>query len=83
MSNRQFACWTYTPYNLAMITANQLRERLNAMPNIRAVAKEAGLPEKTVYRTATGKTTPTLETAQRIWNAITTMESRKAEKAVA
>lgn len=66
-----------------MITATQLRERLNAMPNIRAVAKEAGLPEKTVYRTATGKTTPTLETAQRIWNAITTMEVRKADKQAA
>lgn len=81
MSNITFCDWTYASYNTDMITATQLRERLNAMPNIRAVAREAQLPEKTVYRTANGKTTPTLETAQRIWNAITTMEDR--EKAVA
>ena len=60
-----------------MITAKQLRDRLNAMPNIRAVAREARMPEKTVYRTANGKTEPTLETAQRIWNAITSLESKQ------
>lgn len=64
-----------------MITATQLRDRLNAMPNIRAVAREANLPEKTVYRTAQGKTKPNLETAQRIWNAITTMESKDRQAA--
>jgi DNA-binding phage protein len=66
-----------------MITSQQLRDRLNAMPNIREVARRAGLPEKTVYRTANGKTTPTLETAQRIWNAITTLEDDARNKVVA
>lgn len=57
-----------------MITAQQLRERLRAQPNVRAVARKAGLPDRTIYRTVHGQTTPTLETAQRIWNAITVME---------
>jgi len=64
-----------------MITTQQLRDRLRAMPNIRAVARQAGLPEKTVYRTANGETTPGLETAQRIWNAITTIEAQSKEAA--
>lgn len=64
-----------------MISPQQLRDRLRAMPNIRAVARQAGIPEKTVYRTASGETTPNLETAQRIWNAITTMEAQAKEAA--
>lgn len=64
-----------------MITPQQLRDKLKDVPNVRAVARHAGLPEKTVYRTVWGKTTPNLETAQRIWNAITTMEVERNEKA--
>ena len=57
-----------------MISPEQLRERLNKVPNLRALARHSGIPEKTVYRTAWGQSVPNLETAQRIWNAITTME---------
>ena len=64
-----------------MISPRQLRDRLRAMPNIRAVARQAGLPEKTVYRTANGETTPSLENAQRMWNAITTLETQAKEAA--
>ncbi len=64
-----------------MISPQQLRDRLRAMPNIRAVARQAGLPEKTVYRTANGETTPSLENAQRMWNAITTLETQAKEAA--
>ena len=64
-----------------MISPQQLRDRLRTMPNIRAVARQAGLPEKTVYRTANGETTPSLENAQRMWNAITTLETQAKEAA--
>ena len=64
-----------------MISPQQLRDRLRAIPNIRAVARQAGLPEKTVYRTANGETTPSLENAQRMWNAITTLETQAKEAA--
>lgn len=65
-------------YHRGMISPQQLRDRLRAMPNIRAVARMAGIPEKTVYRTANGETTPSLEKAQRMWNAITTIEAQIA-----
>lgn len=58
-----------------MITVQQLRDKLNAMPNVRAVARQAGMSEKTVYRTAWGKSVPNLENAQRIWSAIEALEA--------
>lgn len=64
-----------------MISPQQLRDRLRALPNIRAVARLAGIPEKTVYRTVHGDTTPSLEKAQRMWNAITTIEAQLASEA--
>ena len=61
-----------------MITSKQLQDRIKSMPSIRAVAREARMPEKTVYRTAHGKTDPKLETVQRILNAIAAIETRQA-----
>lgn len=61
-----------------MITAQELRDKLAACPNLRAVARETGLSEKTLYRTANGKTEPSLATAREILAAIEKVNGKPA-----
>ncbi len=61
---------------------DQLKARLNALPNLREVARRTGLPEKTIYRTAAGVTRPRIDTAQRILDAVAEIEA-EPEKAPA
>jgi hypothetical protein len=62
-----------------MITPSELRERLSKMPNKRAVARMSDIPEKTVYRTASGESEPTLEIACRLVDAMDAIEAGQTE----
>ena len=64
-----------------MITAQELRDKLKGAPSIRAIARETGLSEKTLYRTANGQTEPSLETARLILQALSKTAKRGTEVA--
>jgi DNA-binding phage protein len=66
-------------YNVPMITRDQLAELLQGV-NVEDVAREAGVSTKTIYRLRHQQTAPTLETVERLLNAI---ERLRAEKLAA
>jgi DNA-binding phage protein len=56
---------------MLILTSDYLQERLSAPGvNLRAVAKEAGLNEKTLYRIRDGANSPSLDTAQSVLAAL-------------
>lgn len=66
-----------------MLTNDQLRQRLNALPQkLSEVARRAGLPTKTVYRIARGENRPRLDTAERVVTALQAVEEIEKAKAV-
>lgn len=71
-------------YHRRMNIFDQLKTRLNALPNLREVARRTGLPEKTIYRTASGVTRPRIDTVQKIVDAVADIEREgSADKATA
>jgi DNA-binding phage protein len=57
--------------SMLILTSDYLKGRLLAPGvNVRAVAKEAGLNEKTLYRIRDGVNSPSLDTAQRVLAAL-------------
>ncbi len=60
---------TKMSHNWRMNTAN-LIDRLRAAPNVRAVAREAQLSDRQVYRILHGVSSPTLRTAEKISAAL-------------
>ena len=67
--------------NEAMFQINQLQKMLASADNIRAIAVQAGLSEKTVHRIKNGETDTTFGTANKIIAAIAKL--KKADKAAA
>jgi DNA-binding phage protein len=54
-----------------ILTSEYLKGRLSAPGvNVRAVAKEAGLSEKTLYRIRDGANSPSLDTAELVLAAL-------------
>lgn len=53
-----------------MITRAQLSERLSRVDNLAALAREAGVGDKTVRRLAAGTHSPTLDTLLRVLHAL-------------
>jgi DNA-binding phage protein len=63
-----------------ILTSGYIRERLLAPGvNLRAVASEARLNEKTLYRIRDGKNKPTLDTAEKIIFALDKLHPVKAD----
>lgn len=66
-----------------MLTNDQLRQRLNALPQkLSEVARRAGLPLKTVYRIAHGTNRPRIDTAERVYAALRAVEDIEKAKAL-
>lgn len=70
-----------------MFQIQELQKRLNDVPNVRPLAKIAGLSERTVYRVKKGEKLPTVNTAIKIFNALEFLyplakSKRKADKPV-
>ena len=80
MSQVSLADETSLPYHSRMLTQDQLQTRMKAVGNLRAIARLAKLPEKTVYRTAHGQTDPQMRTLLRILDAVETLEAIKGGK---
>jgi DNA-binding phage protein len=56
---------------MQILTSGYIKKRLSASGvNVRAVAKEAGLSEKTLYRIRDGENSPTLDTAEKVIAAL-------------
>lgn len=70
-------------HNRGMLTNDQLRQRLNALPQkLSEVARRAGLPTKTVYRIASGANRPRIDTAERVYTALQAVEDIEKAKAL-
>jgi DNA-binding phage protein len=64
-----------------MLTSEYIRNRLSAPGvNLRAVAKEAGLSEKTLYRIRDAANSPSLDTAESVVAALDKLYPAKPAK---
>lgn len=71
-------------HNRGMLTNDQLRQRLNALPLklFPEVARRAGLPTKTIHRIARGNNRPRIDTAERVVEALQNLEEIERAKAI-
>jgi hypothetical protein len=61
--------WTFLGHNRAMLTRTDLSALLQGV-NVKALSRESGVAEKTIYRLRHGDNAATLDTAEKLVAAI-------------
>lgn len=67
-------------YSRVMFPIQDLQRRLNDCPNVRPLAKQSGLSERTVYRVKKGEKLPTVNTALKLFAALDALYPVKGKR---